>query len=73
MSGGTFAASKLALHRRRKRVNAIALVLSLGAMAFGVFWLMWILFETVRLGIGGMVLATFTEMTPSPTRSTARW
>jgi len=70
MSGGTFAASKLALHRRRKRVNAIALVLSLGAMAFGVFWLMWILFETVRLGIGGMVLATFTEMTPPPQAET---
>ena len=35
-------------------------------MAFGVFWLVWILFETVRLGVGGMSLALFTEMTPPP-------
>ena len=38
---------------RRKRVNAVALTLSLAAMAFGLFWLIWILVETVRLGIGG--------------------
>ena len=55
-----------AMHRRRKRVNAVALVLSVGAMAFGVFWLLWILFETVRLGLGGLNLAVFTEMTPPP-------
>ena len=35
-------------------------------MAFGVFWLVWILWETLRLGIGGLALATFTEMTPPP-------
>ena len=59
-------ASRLAMHARRKRVNAVALTLSLGAMAFGVFWLIWILFETIYLGIGGLSLATFTEMTPPP-------
>jgi phosphate transport system permease protein len=59
-------ASRMTMHRARKRTNRIALALSLGAMAFGVFWLVWILIETVRLGIGGMVLATFTEMTPPP-------
>ena len=51
---------------QRKRVNQIALVLSLAAMCFGLFWLFWILWETMRLGIGGIVLATFTEMTPPP-------
>ncbi|RYF61235.1 MAG: phosphate ABC transporter permease PstA [Comamonadaceae bacterium] len=50
----------------RKRVNYIALSLSLAAMAFGVFWLVWILWETLRLGIGGLALATLTEMTPPP-------
>lgn len=50
----------------RKRTNIIALTLSLAAMAFGLFWLIWILVETVRLGVGGLVLATFTEMTPPP-------
>src|ERR1700712_329805 len=50
----------------RKRVNQIALTLSLAAMAFGVFWLVWILWETLRQGVGGLALATFTEMTPPP-------
>ena len=50
----------------RNRVNRIALALSLAAMAFGVFWLVWILFETVRLGLGGLAWATFTQMTPPP-------
>lgn len=59
-------ASRLAKHRARKRVNAFALTLSLLAMAFGVFWLIWILVETVRLGVGGIALSTFTEMTPPP-------
>jgi len=54
------------MHAKRKRINAIALTLSLGAMGFGVFWLLWILYETVHLGIGGITLATFTEMTPPP-------
>ena len=59
-------AGKLARHRARKRVNAIALTLSLMAMSFGLFWLAWILFETVRLGIDGLSLQLFTEMTPPP-------
>src|SRR5687768_10299120 len=50
----------------RKRMNQVALTLSLAAMAFGVFWLIWILWETLRLGIGGLAIATFTEMTPPP-------
>ncbi|RZL43617.1 MAG: phosphate ABC transporter permease PstA [Variovorax sp.] len=50
----------------RKRVNQVALTLSLMAMAFGVFWLAWILWETLRLGLGGIAIATFTEMTPPP-------
>jgi len=57
---------RLAMHKKRKRTNVIALALSLGAMGFGVFWLVWILFETIYLGIGGLTLATFTEMTPPP-------
>jgi phosphate transport system permease protein len=50
----------------RKRVNKIALGLSVAAMAFGIFWLVWILVETVVLGVGGLGLATFTQMTPPP-------
>jgi phosphate transport system permease protein len=59
-------AGKLAKHRARKRINIVALTLSLLAMGFGLFWLAWILFETVRLGFGGLALSVFTEMTPPP-------
>ena len=62
----TLDARRLAMHNKRKRTNAIALTLSLGAMAFGVFWLIWILFETIYLGIGGLNWATFSQMTPPP-------
>ena len=51
---------------QRNRVNYVATVLGLSAMAFGLFWLFWILIETVRLGIGGLSYATLTEMTPPP-------
>src|SRR5450631_695250 len=73
MNTGTLSAAGVALqasrarkHAGRKRVNAIALTLSLAAMAFGLFWLIWILIETVRLGLGGLTLSLFTQMTPPP-------
>ena len=59
-------AGRLRMHRKRKRMNVVALSLSLAAMAFGMFWLAWILFETIRLGAGGIALSVFTEMTPPP-------
>lgn len=58
--------SRLAIHRRRKVTNAAALVACVGSMAFGLFWLAWILIETIHLGLGGLNLAVFTEMTPPP-------
>lgn len=51
---------------QRKRVNYIATALAFFAMAFGLFWLFWILLETFSLGIGGMTLSTLTQMTPPP-------
>jgi phosphate transport system permease protein len=58
--------ARLAKFARRKRVNGIALLLSLAAMSFGLFWLAWILWETIRLGVGGLSWATLTQMTPAP-------
>ncbi len=58
--------ARVAKFQRRKMVNKVALVMSLVAMSFGLFWLAWILFETVRLGIGGLSVATLTQMTPAP-------
>ncbi|MET3494415.1 phosphate ABC transporter permease PstA [Variovorax boronicumulans] len=66
LNAKALAESRQARFASRNRVNKIALTLSLAAMAFGVFWLVWILWETLRLGIGGLALATFTEMTPPP-------
>lgn len=62
----TLAEKRQAKFAARDRVNKIALTLSLAAMAFGVFWLVWILWETLRLGVGGLSLSIFTEMTPAP-------
>ena len=66
MSPATLDARRLAMHRRRKAVNVVALTLAMAAMAFGVFWLVWILVETVRLGFGGLTLQVFTASTPAP-------
>lgn len=55
-----------ARYQSRKRLNRLALTLSMAAMLFGVFWLVWILWETIRLGLGGLSLALFTDMTPPP-------
>lgn len=54
------------LHARRKLVNVAALALSSFAMAFGLFWLGWILFEVCRLGLAGLSAEVFTKMTPPP-------
>jgi phosphate transport system permease protein len=62
----TLDARRLAKQRARKRTNAVALTLALAAMAFGVFWLIWILWETLRLGLPALSLQVFTEMTPAP-------
>ncbi|MBB1077415.1 phosphate ABC transporter permease PstA [Rhodoferax sp. 4810] len=60
------AETRASRYASRKRVNIVALVLSLAAMAFGLFWLFWILWETVRLGVSGLTIATLTQMTPPP-------
>ncbi|MDR2364376.1 MAG: phosphate ABC transporter permease PstA [Zoogloeaceae bacterium] len=51
---------------RRRYANMIALSLSFAAMLFGVFWLLWILWETLAIGFGSLNLALFTENTPPP-------
>ncbi len=58
--------ARAAVYRRRKRTNVVALTLALMAMAFGVFWLIWILWSTLELGFDGLSLSVFTQMTPAP-------
>ncbi|RZT41748.1 phosphate ABC transporter permease PstA [Cupriavidus agavae] len=54
------------LQNNRRRTNVFALAASLAAMGFGLFWLAWILWTTITLGVGGLSLSLFTEMTPPP-------
>ncbi|MFT3733843.1 MAG: phosphate ABC transporter permease PstA [Rhodocyclaceae bacterium] len=51
---------------RRKLINKFALTMSMLAMSFGLFWLMWILITVLQLGLGGLSLDIFTKMTPPP-------
>ena len=60
------AESRRKMQARRRLKNRIALTLSIATMAFGLFWLIWILMSTITRGIDGMSLALFTEMTPPP-------
>lgn len=53
------------LQARRRRVNGIALTLSILAMIFGLLWLVWILGTTIQFGIGGLSLDLFTQSTPA--------
>ncbi|AXV76769.1 MULTISPECIES: phosphate ABC transporter permease PstA [Ralstonia solanacearum species complex] len=55
---------KSRLQARRRNINRFALMLSLAAMGFGLLWLAWILWTTLTLGIGGLSLSLFTQMTP---------
>jgi len=57
------------LLQQRQWINKLALSLSMAAMAFGLFWLVWILFTTLNLGIAGLSLDLFTKMTPPPNSS----
>ncbi|WP_295539451.1 phosphate ABC transporter permease PstA [uncultured Pseudacidovorax sp.] len=66
LAAQALARTREAKFARRARINQVALTLSLAAMAFGVFWLVWILWQTLYLGIGGLSVPTFTEMTPPP-------
>ena len=53
-------------YNRRRRRNAVATVLALGATAVGLGWLVLILGTLLWEGFSGLSLAVFTEMTPPP-------
>lgn len=57
---------KASMQAKRRKINAFALSMSVAAMAFGLFWLVWILWTTLSLGIDGLSWTLFTEDTPPP-------
>lgn len=54
------------LYAKRRRRNMITMVLSLGATALGLGWLVIILGVLLWEGFSGLSLRVFTEMTPPP-------
>lgn len=54
------------LYTRRRLINLWSLSISVLTMAFGLFWLGWILFTLLQHGIPGLSLAVFTQTTPPP-------
>jgi phosphate transport system permease protein len=56
----------LTLYARRRLINVLSLSISVLAMAFGLFWLGWILITLLQYGVPGLSLAVFTQITPPP-------
>ena len=56
----------LTLYTRRRIINVTGLLVSMLAMAFGLFWLCWILLTLLTHGLPALVPAVFTQMTPPP-------
>lgn len=55
------------LYSRRKAFNIIGLIFAMCGMAFGLFWLGWILFDLLRKGMEAMItMPIFTADTPPP-------
>ena len=54
------------VYRRRLLVSRIGMTLAIVCMAIGLGVLFWILWTLLAKGLGGLSLATFTQMTPPP-------
>jgi phosphate transport system permease protein len=59
-------AGKNPVYRRRLLMHRIGITLSVLAMAFGIFFLLWILATLVIKGFGAITPAMFAESTPAP-------
>lgn len=56
----------LNLYARRRLINAVGLTISVLAMAFGLFWLCWILWTLLVHGLPSLTPAVLAQMTPPP-------
>lgn len=54
------------VYRKRLWIHRIGIAMSFLAMAFGIFFLMWILFTLFVKGFGALSMALFTQTTPAP-------
>src|ERR1700691_4612865 len=53
-------------YRARRRNNAVAMALSVGATVFGLGWLVLILGTLLWQGVSGLTPSVFTQMTSPP-------
>jgi phosphate transport system permease protein len=53
-------------YRRRKRTNAVMMAAATVALAFGLFWLLWIVGVLLWEGASALRPSLFTQMTPPP-------
>ena len=60
----------MSLYSRRRRSNAVTMVLSIVATVIGATWLVVILATLLWNGFSGLSVAVFTENTPPPGSST---
>ena len=51
---------------KRRLADLTAQAFGLAATAFGLFWLVWILWTTVKMGVSALSPALFSQMTPPP-------
>ena len=51
---------------RRRRMNRLTMAIATAALAFGLFWLLWILGVLLWKGAGALGPTLFTQMTPPP-------
>jgi phosphate transport system permease protein len=56
----------MAVPIRRRTADVIAFLFATAATAFGLLWLFWILWTTLREGAAALTPRLFTEMTPPP-------
>jgi phosphate transport system permease protein len=53
-------------YRRRRRMNKVMMAISTLALAFGLFWLLWIIGVLLWEGAAALRPSLFTQMTPPP-------
>jgi phosphate transport system permease protein len=56
----------MGIYARRRLVNALVMTLSVAATAFGLLWLVLVLWTLVTNGIAAITPAMFSQMTPPP-------
>jgi phosphate transport system permease protein len=56
----------MAIPARRRAADVVAFTFASAATAFGLFWLTWILWTTLREGAAALTPALFSQMTPPP-------